>query len=44
MKIYLAALYARYETSIAEESDMRQDELFLGQPLGKRLVLRLRRV
>ncbi|KAJ4293989.1 hypothetical protein N0V90_007678 [Kalmusia sp. IMI 367209] len=44
MKLFMATVYARYNTSVVGDNDMRQDDKFLGQPEGKSLVLRFERV
>jgi len=44
MKIFISTLYARYQTEIVEADNMQQDERFLGQPKGKRLVLKISKV
>ncbi|KAF2465740.1 cytochrome P450 [Lindgomyces ingoldianus] len=40
MKLTLAAMYSRYETSIVEDDGMEQEDLFLAGPVGEKLVLK----
>ena len=42
MKLIVAAIYTRYETTIVEAGDMRQKDGFLGSPVGDKLMLRFR--
>ena len=44
MKLIIAAVYTNYTTTIAEESDMRQADGFVGWPLGNKLILSFQHV
>ena len=44
MKLVVTAIYSNWTTEIAEYSDMRQDDFFIGRPVGEKLVLRFMRV
>jgi hypothetical protein len=44
MKLIIATIYARYETSVVQDFGMKMTDRFLAQPEGESLMLRFRRV
>ncbi|KAF2686295.1 cytochrome P450 [Lentithecium fluviatile CBS 122367] len=44
MKLIVATMYARYETSVVEDDGMEPSDGFLAHPVGEKLVLKFTRV
>ena len=44
LKSITAAIYTNYETTIVDDEGIEQEDAFVGEPVGRKLVLKFRSV